>query len=157
MPSPISISELADSLSSENEKLIDVRQVDAWNGWSLKGESHGGHITGATSIPLRWLRELGAATSLSELPAADITPTNELIVYGHGRDDAGEAAARLEALGFDAVRVFENGLPVWADDPDRPTVDSTGSTSLSPGRGSTNSWPESHPSVTTATATFSRM
>ncbi len=88
MPSSMSITELTDSLSSETSKIIDVRQIDAWNGWSLEGESRGGHITGATSCPLGWLRELDGAALLSKLAAAGVVLTDDVIVYGYGRDDA---------------------------------------------------------------------
>ena len=34
--------------------LLDIRPVEAYNGWALKGEPRGGHIEGAKAFPFQW-------------------------------------------------------------------------------------------------------
>ncbi len=120
MPPKISISELADSLTSESLRLVDVRQIDAWNGWPLEGESRGGHIPGAIPFPSRWFDELTDHESVAKLADGGATLMDDLVVYGSAADDAHAAAERLESLGFGAVRVFEDGVGAWADEAERP-------------------------------------
>jgi thiosulfate/3-mercaptopyruvate sulfurtransferase len=112
----MSIKALSDSLSEENLRLIDVRPIDAWNGWSLGGEPRGGHISGAIPFPARWLDELDGPALLSRLAAGGATPGNDVIVYGYDRDDSGSVASRLEELGFSTVRTLDEGLPAWSAD-----------------------------------------
>jgi len=40
--------------SNPHCKIIDVRSVDAYNGWQTIGEVRGGHIQGAKSLPYKW-------------------------------------------------------------------------------------------------------
>ena len=120
MPSPMSIGELAHMLNHGSLKLMDVRQIDAWNGWKLGGEARGGHIVGAVPFPAGWLDELDGDAVIAGLAQAGATPERRVVAYGYGADDAGAAAARLEALGFEGVDILEGGLPEWAEDGDRP-------------------------------------
>ncbi|MBD3349619.1 MAG: thiosulfate sulfurtransferase [Candidatus Eisenbacteria bacterium] len=120
MPSALSLTQLTDAVDRGNMKPIDVRQMDAWNGWSLQSEARGGHIPGAVSLPARWLEELDGRRIVSWLAKRDVTPSGDVAVYGHGRQDAASVAQKLEALGYDAVRVFEGGYSAWAADPERP-------------------------------------
>ncbi|HYW69044.1 MAG TPA: rhodanese-like domain-containing protein [bacterium] len=120
MPSPISLTELAEALKSGNSVVLDVRSMDAWNGWQLGDEARGGHAMGAVPFPARWLEELEGVNLTAELASRGAAPGSSVVVYGYGRDDAAAAAEKLEALGHGPVRVFEGGLAAWAADPNRP-------------------------------------
>ncbi len=50
----ISTERMVGLLDDDNVKIIDVRPVDAYNGWRLLNESRGGHIEGAKSLPVKW-------------------------------------------------------------------------------------------------------
>lgn len=50
----ISTREVVTLLGNPTVHIIDVRPVDAFNGWKLAGEKRGGHIPGARSLPLKW-------------------------------------------------------------------------------------------------------
>jgi hypothetical protein len=50
----ISGNELFYLLGRPNVKIIDLRPVDAYNGWQIQNESHSGHIKGAKSLPASW-------------------------------------------------------------------------------------------------------
>ncbi len=50
----ISTAQLEEKRRDLDVHLIDVRPVDAYNGWRLENEARGGHIPGARSLPLKW-------------------------------------------------------------------------------------------------------
>lgn len=50
----ISTSELSDFINLNRGIIIDVRSIDAYNGWKLGNEIRGGHIPGAKSLPSKW-------------------------------------------------------------------------------------------------------
>jgi len=49
----ISTEELKTIVENQKAKLIDIRPVDAYNGWQLQDEKRGGHIKGAKTLPLK--------------------------------------------------------------------------------------------------------
>jgi len=120
MPESIAMEDLARKLETEPPVLLDVRRIAAYNGWALQGEPRGGHVPGARPFPLSWFSELAAPELGERLRDEGAEPERPIAVYGNGPDDAGAAAARLEALGYGAVRVLAEGLPAWASAPDRP-------------------------------------
>ena len=50
----ISTIELLKIIDDPNVQIIDIRPIDAYNGWKLKNESRGGHIKGARCLPFKW-------------------------------------------------------------------------------------------------------
>ncbi|MCD4681861.1 MAG: hypothetical protein K8R86_01150 [Bacteroidales bacterium] len=52
----ISTATLRTLIENGRARFIDIRSVDAYNGWSLQGESRGGHIKGAKSLPFKWTK-----------------------------------------------------------------------------------------------------
>lgn len=57
----ISTSELKVWMNLQHIRIVDVRPVDAYNGWSLQNEPRGGHIQGAKSIAAKWTRYTSGA------------------------------------------------------------------------------------------------
>ena len=57
-------------------KIIDVRPVDAYNGWKLHNETRGGHIPGAKSLPTKWLKYIDWIEIACH---KNILPENELV------------------------------------------------------------------------------
>jgi thiosulfate/3-mercaptopyruvate sulfurtransferase len=55
-PKPISTAQLRSALDDPHLQLVDARAIDAYNGWSLRGEPRGGHIRGARTLPHKWTR-----------------------------------------------------------------------------------------------------
>ena len=47
---PVSTAELQLLLDNANSAIIDIRPVEAYNGWRLGNESRGGHIRRARSL-----------------------------------------------------------------------------------------------------------
>ncbi|MCK4967513.1 MAG: thiosulfate sulfurtransferase, partial [Candidatus Aenigmarchaeota archaeon] len=76
----ISTQELFNSLNINNIKIIDVRSVNAYNGWQLKNEVRGGHIFGAKSLPMKWSNYIDW---IEIVRSKHITPENSIIIYSY--------------------------------------------------------------------------
>jgi molybdopterin synthase sulfurtransferase len=116
----ISTADLQAGLGRPGRTLVDVRPLPAYNGWRLQGEARGGHIPGATAFPLAWLTTVDGPEIDRLLEAKAITHGREIVVYGDGAEDAGAFGSRLQALGLDGVRVYEDGWSTWAVDETLP-------------------------------------
>jgi 3-mercaptopyruvate sulfurtransferase SseA len=116
----ISIEDLAGSIDRENNVVVDVRPMAAFNGWRLRQESRGGHMAGAVPFPLSWMDLLDPAVMVEFLQNRGILPGKNVILYGYGHDDGEAAATKLAGLGFHSLQVFRDGLPAWALDAARP-------------------------------------
>jgi thiosulfate/3-mercaptopyruvate sulfurtransferase len=114
MAKTISIQQLQAACGDGAAALLDVRPMAAYNGWALRGGEPGGHISGARPFPLDWFGQLAGGELLQALRELEISPDDDLIVYGHGADDALQAARDLERLGHRCPRVFADGLSAWA-------------------------------------------
>src|SRR6266550_3928656 len=89
----ISTLDLRDLLADPATTIVDVRRLAAYNGWRLDGEARGGHIPGAVSFPSAWLTSVDG-------------PEIQRILGEKG------------VLGSD--RVYGEGFPAWAADPELP-------------------------------------
>ena len=120
MPSTItsvSTEDFARQVEDPAHNILDTRAMAAYNGWRLNGAPRGGHVPGASSIPLDWTQFMDWV----EVPEEkELTPESPITVYGHGADDAEEMADYLIRLGFEDVRVYDRFHADWAGDPHRP-------------------------------------
>ncbi|MFW6062025.1 MAG: rhodanese-like domain-containing protein, partial [Planctomycetota bacterium] len=112
-----STAEVADALDEPNVRLIDVRPIDAYNGWRLRGEARGGHIRGAKAMPRKWARYIDWPDIVR---AKGLARTDSLILYGYSEEDAGEVARHFARAGYEDVAVYNGFIDEWAADPDRP-------------------------------------
>ncbi len=117
MVKTISTSELVARLKSKNAKIIDVRPVEAYNGWQLKNESRGGHIAGAKSLPAKWLNYIDWIEIVRH---KNILPENEVLVYGYSAKQAEQVAERFIESGYKKVAVYPDFTGDWAANPDMP-------------------------------------
>ena len=116
-PELISTEALYERLTDPDLHLVDVRPVEAYNGWPLKHEARGGHIRGARSLPHKWIRYLDW---LDIVHAKDLVPGRAVVVYGYDREETGEVAARLQRAGHEDVRVYHGFVDEWSAQPDLP-------------------------------------
>ncbi|PLX54328.1 MAG: thiosulfate sulfurtransferase, partial [Desulfobacteraceae bacterium] len=80
MVNEISTKQLEKVIDSESHRIFDVRPVDAYNGWTLKGERRGGHIRGAKAIPVSWTDE----ENWDEIVRSKgLMPNHQIVVYGY--------------------------------------------------------------------------
>jgi thiosulfate/3-mercaptopyruvate sulfurtransferase len=120
MTKSIATPELADHIDDPDVVMIDVREMAAFNGWTLHGEARGGHIPGAVAFPLSWSAGAAARVVQRGLVAKGVRPDKTVVVYGAHRDSSTAMAARLESWGYARVRTYDAGLAVWAADPALP-------------------------------------
>ena len=113
----ITTSELSLLLESKEIRIIDVRPVEAYNGWALEGEASGGHIRNAKSLPLKWTRYIDWIEMVRH---KKILPEHTIIVYGYHTGDAETVAARLISSGFNNVSVYSHFLDEWSANPELP-------------------------------------
>jgi thiosulfate/3-mercaptopyruvate sulfurtransferase len=115
-PTRVSTTELRDELDDPRLQLIDVRPIDAYNGWRLADEPRGGHIRGARTLPLKWADYLDW---IEIVQAKELRPDQSLVVYGYG-DESDEVARLLGRAGYDSVRVYHAFVDEWCADQGLP-------------------------------------
>jgi len=116
----ISTNELSVQLGNPGFILLDIRPSAAYNGWKRKDEVRGGHIRGAVSFPLSWIKGLTSSELKSLLVSKGVTLKNTVVVYGYDPDDCSLMAKSLWDLGFKKVYIYEAGVQEWAADPGLP-------------------------------------
>lgn len=96
--------------------LIDVRPIDAFNGWEMKGEPRGGHIPGAISFPLRWLEY---NEWLDVFEEKNISKGSPVVVYGYDEGESNYFGEKLVEVGYNNVRAY-NRFFEWSKDEELP-------------------------------------
>lgn len=97
--------------------MVDVRPVDAYNGWRLRDEARGGHIPGARSLPYKWS---GYLDWIEIVRQKGLRPEDPLLVYGYDREETAVVAEQLRRAGFPGVRVYPRFVQEWAADASLP-------------------------------------
>lgn len=97
--------------------VIDVRPVDAYNGWKLQQEPRGGHIKGAKSLPVKWT---GYMDWIEIVKHKKIEPSHELIIYGYNREDAEKVAKNFEKAEYSKISIYNHFLDEWTVDDTLP-------------------------------------
>ncbi|APH38904.1 rhodanese-like domain-containing protein [Methanohalophilus halophilus] len=105
----ITTKKLAEDL--DNYKVIDIRSIDAYNGWKESGEARGGHIKGAKTLPYKWLHYIDWIEIVRN---KGILPEDSLIIYGYDPQKAEEVARQFEKAGYPDITVF-NDFFEWAE------------------------------------------
>jgi thiosulfate/3-mercaptopyruvate sulfurtransferase len=115
--STISTKELAEIFQEHDIQLVDVRPIDAYNGWKLKEETRGGHIKGARSLPIKWLNYIDW---IEIVRVKDISADDSLIIYGYDETDSTKVANQFLKAGFEDIRIYNNFLDEWTKDKELP-------------------------------------
>lgn len=116
-PERISTDQLKQLYLAPSTQVIDVRSVDAYNGWPMQGERRGGHIAGARSLPAKWLNYLDWIEMVRH---KEILPEQEVIIYGYDNDAIGKVAERFMRSGYDNVKIYGDFLSQWVPDDSLP-------------------------------------
>jgi molybdopterin synthase sulfurtransferase len=99
-------------------RVIDTRTADSYNGWPLHGQSRGGHIPGARSLPAKWLSYLDWPEIIA---SKDLEPRQRIIVYGDpDSEDLERTAQRMVRSGYEDVRIYPGFLSEWCARDDTP-------------------------------------
>lgn len=113
----LSTRELTERLNNKDVQLIDIRPVDAYNGWASRGESRGGHIRGAKSLPFAWTKYVDW---IEMVHRKKILPENEIVIYGYPDEGFRLVANRFKKSGFEKVSIYLNFLNEWVPDTTLP-------------------------------------
>ncbi len=113
----ISTQSLHKLMDDSGTKIIDVRPVDAYNGWELNGERRGGHIAGAKSLPLKWTKYIDWIEMVDH---KGIKSHHNLILYGYHKEDAEEVARLFLKAGFERVAIYPHFIDEWVNNPELP-------------------------------------
>lgn len=104
-------------LGSPDLSLIDVRPVEAYNGWPLKGEPRGGHIRGARNLPAGWTKYLDW---LDIVESKGFVPSQELVLYGYESNETEAVARNFQKAGFENVLIYQGFLSDWCTHSELP-------------------------------------
>ncbi|NQU51452.1 MAG: thiosulfate sulfurtransferase [Bacteroidetes bacterium] len=113
----LSTSELLEYTKDKSVKIIDVRPVDAYNGWKLKGEKRGGHIKGAKSLPSKWGKYIDW---IEIVRSKEILPEHKIIVYAYSEDEAKSAIKMFVRAGYTDVNSYSHFVKEWTADESLP-------------------------------------
>ncbi len=113
----LSTSEMVSVLENNNTKIIDVRSVDAYNGWKLDGENRGGHIKGAKSLPEKWLQYMDWTEIVH---AKGILPQHKIVVYGYSEESVEKTARQFQKAGYPDVQLYLHFADEWTTDDNLP-------------------------------------
>lgn len=117
MYNELTTKELLALVTAPRVKIIDVRPVEAYNGWQLQNEVRGGHISGSKSLPYKWLRYIDWIETVRH---KNILPENEIIIYGYSPEEIQKVAERFVKSGYPKVYVYYQFQDEWATNPNLP-------------------------------------
>jgi len=98
---------------NSSTKFIDIRPVDAYNGWALRGESRPGHIRGAKSLPLKWTNYMDW---IEIVRSKHILTTDNLIIYGYNKTDAINVGRLFRKAGYKNLSIYNRFVEEWTTD-----------------------------------------
>ena len=107
----ISTEALISKLEDSNNQLIDVRPIEAYNGWKLKNEPRGGHIKNARCLPFKWLHYIDW---IEIVRAKKIMPHHSIIVYGYDISRTEKVAHHFIKARYNDVQVYHNFTKEWS-------------------------------------------
>jgi len=116
-PTAVSTQELRALVGDPRVQIIDVRPIDAYNGWRLRDEARGGHVGGARTLPAKWSSYL---EWLEIVRAKGIRPDHTLAVYGYDREETERVAALFVRAGWERVRAYHDFVDAWSAEPRLP-------------------------------------
>lgn len=107
----ITTEELYSLLEDENTKIIDVRSVNAYNGWKEHKEKRGGHIKGAKSLPKKWCNYIDW---IEIVRSKHLVPKNSLIIYSYSLEDSNEVASIFQKAGYYNINIYNKFIDEWS-------------------------------------------
>jgi 3-mercaptopyruvate sulfurtransferase SseA len=113
----LTTSQVVNQLGNPAVKIIDVRTIDAYNGWRVKNETRGGHIKTARSLPFKWCNYLDW---LDIVRSKDIEPNNSLILYGYEKEKTEHVAQCFAKAHYTDVSVYHDFVNEWCTDLELP-------------------------------------
>ena len=107
----ISTEKLFSIFENENVKIIDLRPVDAYNGWALQAELRAGHIRGAKSLPFKWSKYIDW---IEIVRSKNISPEQILILYSYNAEEAEKVAELFTQAAYKEIYIYEHFMDEWS-------------------------------------------
>ncbi len=105
------------AIDDPKQIIIDVRDVNAYNGWRLMGEKRGGHIRSARSLSSKWASYIDWIEIVRN---KGINTESKLILYGYELKETIKVADMFRSAGYPDIRIYEDFLDEWVSDPGLP-------------------------------------
>jgi thiosulfate/3-mercaptopyruvate sulfurtransferase len=112
--------ELLQLLNDSTVRIIDIRPVEAYNGWKLRDEKRGGHIRKAKSLPQKWTNYMDW---IEIVRFKDIMPDHKVVIYGYEKDEIDHVADRFYKSGYSDVHVYYSFVEEWSAQPETMPMD----------------------------------
>jgi molybdopterin synthase sulfurtransferase len=113
----ISTDFVKDHLENTQSRIVDIRHVDAYNGWQLLGESRGGHIPGAKSLPFKWTRYIDW---IEMVRYKGLNPHHKVIIYEYFDEEMEKVGSLFQKAGFDQLFFYPGFMTEWVADEELP-------------------------------------
>ncbi|MBC8005304.1 MAG: sulfurtransferase [Verrucomicrobia bacterium] len=113
----ISTNELKEWMNIQHVKIVDVRPVDAYNGWTLQKEPRGGHIRGAKSVAAKWAHYIDW---IEIVRSKGILPEHTVVLYGYSAEEIQKVALCFMRANYPKVYVYHHFLDEWSPNNDLP-------------------------------------
>ncbi len=104
-------------LNDSNVIIVDSRPVDAYNGWTLKNETRGGHIPGAICLDAKWTKYIDWIEIVRQ---KQILPEHEIIIYGFDDAQNNEVATMFRTAGYKHISIYPDFITEWVKNTDLP-------------------------------------
>lgn len=116
----INTRQVLEMMSAPKTIIIDVREVDAYNGWKLQGEIRGGHIKGARSLPIKWTKYMDW---IEIVRSKGIMPINKIVIYGYNEEDSIKVAELFTKASYNNIFIYKSFLNEWVRNDKLPVQD----------------------------------
>ncbi len=113
----ISAQELHDIHKQTDVSIIDVRPVEAYNGWRLHSEKRGGHIPGARSLPEKWTSYLDWIEIVEN---KKISKHQTIIIYGYDTSSSKKVAQHFLRAGYSDIKIYPDFVDEWSANKNYP-------------------------------------
>jgi len=113
----VSTAQMVECVDQGEATLIDVRPIDAYNGWPQPGQRRGGHLPGARTLPAHWA---GYIDWIEIVRDKGLAPKQPLIIYGADDGDVDRVASQFRRAGFDRVSVYRHFADQWCERDELP-------------------------------------
>ena len=107
----ISTTELLKKLKDQKSKIIDIRPIEAYNGWKLFNEKRGGHIITAKSLPFKWSNYIDW---IEIIETKGILNEHELIIYGYNIAECEDVELKFHDLGYKNTKLYDHFVDEWS-------------------------------------------
>lgn len=115
--STISTEQLQNAVENLEGTIIDIRSIDAYNGWRLQNEKRGGHVKGAKSLPLKWSQYLDWIEIVYD---KNIQKDDSLIIYGYEENNSKKIASLFRRAGYKKVSIYPHFINEWSAESSLP-------------------------------------